>query len=193
MPDSYSQHGEDLWILGNLRPPEKGVFVEVGAYDGMLSSNTLLYEQLGWRGICIEADPLNASYCANNRKASTVCAAIGSNVGIHRFFINKQDRGLSGLCREPGDQMLEIGVAVVRLEHVIETHGFKSVDLLSIDTEGTEIDAWRSIGGLRPPIVILEHFTLGQPPNGEAIKAEMAAEGYTMVHVTPCNMIFHRK
>ena len=36
----------------------RGVFVELGAYDGITSSNTLVLEKChGWRGVLIEGKP----------------------------------------------------------------------------------------------------------------------------------------
>ena len=36
---------------------QTGLFVEVGAADGVVGSNTLAFEQLGWTGVLVEADP----------------------------------------------------------------------------------------------------------------------------------------
>jgi hypothetical protein len=30
-----------------------GFFIEVGAYNGIESSNTYILEQLGWEGVCV--------------------------------------------------------------------------------------------------------------------------------------------
>ena len=34
-----------------------GVFIDVGAHDGVRFSNSYSYSQIGWKGICIEAHP----------------------------------------------------------------------------------------------------------------------------------------
>ena len=62
---SLSQQLEDVLLLptlmravGGLRKP--GVFVELGALDGKKFSNTFMLERcFGWRGILIEANPIN--------------------------------------------------------------------------------------------------------------------------------------
>jgi hypothetical protein len=53
----HAQWGEDRWLAENLRLPDTGVFVDVGAGDGRRGSNTLYLENLGWSGLCIDADP----------------------------------------------------------------------------------------------------------------------------------------
>ena len=74
----YSQFGQDRWVAlghgggggadkamtdeaGATRGGDGGggYFVELGAHDGVKNSNTkTLEERFGWRGLCIEPDPL---------------------------------------------------------------------------------------------------------------------------------------
>jgi hypothetical protein len=73
------------WGLGDLdHQIEKyldfdcGYYVELGANDGRLSSNTLYYEQFrNWRGVLIEPAPNLYLECRKNRSAQNqiVCAA----------------------------------------------------------------------------------------------------------------------
>lgn len=177
---SHSQCGEDVWILENLKP-SVGTFCEVGAFDGILSSNTLLFEELGWTGLLIEADPFLAGQSQLNRKALTLCCAV-SNEPAGVFFVNSQDRGLSGFNR-PGKP---IPVVSRRLKDILTF----IPDLLSIDTEGTEIDVWESIGVIRPRIVIVEYQTCDEPPQDKAIVQRMTSDGYQEVHRTQYNIIF---
>jgi FkbM family methyltransferase len=190
---SHSQHGEDNWIVNHLIIPEKGIFVEVGAYDGILSSNTLLFEDMGWDGMLVEADPELAAKCSRNRKAWIQPVAVGTKEGKAPFFINYEDRGLSGLNR-PG---VEIEVDVVRLDELIDeffgSQEDQQIDFLSIDTEGTELDAWESIGSNRPTIVMVEWNTLGMPPQDQSIIAQFVKDGYFQVHRTETNLIFLRE
>ena len=59
----YSQQGEDLLIYRNFinLPTKDGIFLELGACDGLLYSNTMFFEKyLGFSGILIE--PLKEEY-----------------------------------------------------------------------------------------------------------------------------------
>lgn len=52
---SYSQLGQDLWVLKKLNNKRNGFFVEFGACDGKMLSNTYLLEMdYGWNGILSE-------------------------------------------------------------------------------------------------------------------------------------------
>lgn len=182
---SHSQCGEDVWILENLKP-DVGTFCEVGAYDGILSSNTLLFEELGWMGLLIEPDPFLAAQCQQNRKAPCFCCACGFKAISRWFPINKKDRGLSGWNR-PGDP---IPVIQIPLSELLDHSRCEDVSFLSIDTEGTELEVWQSIGNIRPRIVMLEYQTCDEPPQDKAIVERMAADGYQEVHRTQYNIIF---
>jgi hypothetical protein len=47
----FSQVGQDAWALGHFGAKRGGVFVDVGASDGVTGSNSYLLEKcLGWTG-----------------------------------------------------------------------------------------------------------------------------------------------
>lgn len=186
----YSQHGEDKWIVDNLQIPNQGVFIEVGSFDGLLSSNTLHFEQKGWTGFLVEPDPVNFAKCVFNRRNPVFPCAVGLQEGFHDFHINLEDRGLSGLQRNG----ITCKVEVRHLVDLVIIAGIKNIDLLSIDTEGTELEVWQSLGIRRhvdpPRIVVIEHNTLGLPLQDDLILKEMSQWNYRQVHKTGCNMIF---
>src|SRR5688572_20384844 len=87
--ESFSQFGEDWQILRFFGEGREGVFVDVGANDGLHGSNSMLLEQKGWRGFLIEPIPRLAEICRRTRCRSIVInqAAIGdSQVKQVEFF-----------------------------------------------------------------------------------------------------------
>lgn len=192
----HSQFGEDLWIWQHLNPPAQGVFVEVGAYDGIASSNTLAFEEMGWTGLCIEPQPDKAKLCRQNRKCITVESAVGCGQGIgqyEKFPVNQADQGASGFGR-PGQT--KIVVPVVRLSYLIGSLLGVMPWLLSIDTEGNELDVWQSLlTGLDkelPRCVIMEYLTLPELPRPELLVSKLTEVGYREAHRTEANLIFYR-
>jgi hypothetical protein len=53
---SYSQHGEDLFVLDHFQG-KPGVYLDVGASHPFRISNTYLLYQHGWRGVTVEPIP----------------------------------------------------------------------------------------------------------------------------------------
>lgn len=187
----HSQCEEDKWIVENLPVPDKGIFIEVGAFDGIQSSNTYHFEQLGWTGLLVEPDRELAAKCLVNRQAQVFCGAVTFQTGYRRFFINDADRGLSGLERE-GRETWTYGVA---LAHLRQMYNLPYVDLLSIDTEGTEVDVLQSCDfsldpKYHPKIIIAEYSTLGLPSNEVKLIRELEEFDYKVRHKTLYNLIF---
>jgi len=85
-----------------------------------------------------------------------------------------------------------IRVPGARLETVLEKHGVEGIDLLSIDTEGNELDVCSSLDWPRhrPSIVIIEHYTMGRPAQEAAIRNYFARLPYRLIQRTPCNLVF---
>jgi len=70
----YSQFGQDLfldrWFFKSHRD---GVFVDVGAYDGVMGSNTYYFERcLGWRGVAFEANSDVLADLTRNRSCEII-------------------------------------------------------------------------------------------------------------------------
>jgi FkbM family methyltransferase len=189
----YSQFGEDEWIFNNVpNLPKEGFFCEVGAYDGRASSNTLAFEEMGWHGCCVEPDPQIANQCRHNRRAFTLTCAIGDKskaFPFQAFHINRADRGTSGLDREPTGE--SIMVPVKSLEDVMDLWNPPSLDLLSIDTEGTELQVWLS-RGIRwdPKVVVIEFLTEPGMSRLDRIREQLEQDKYKLVHTTHANAIF---
>lgn len=79
----HSQIGQDKLAaeVAEFRPG--GVFVDVGASDGVTLSNTLALERdFGWRGVCLEADPTTAAVLRLNRPGCTVVEAAVTNSAL---------------------------------------------------------------------------------------------------------------
>jgi FkbM family methyltransferase len=184
----YSQYGEDRWITENLLLPTVGVFVEVGGEDGAIRSNTLHFEQKGWTGLIIEPDPRQRENLARNRRCLIENCAIG--VDPHAVFHLTDPPALSGFLREGGD----LRVPVKTLGNVLRENGIGMIDLLSIDTEGTEIEIWRSFEPEfhRPDLVIIEYNTQGLPLKDNELLDEMNRGPYRLLHRTEANLIFRR-
>lgn len=73
---SYSQWGQDRWLLKHIFPEKlNGFFIEAEAADGLVLSNTLKFAERGWQGILIEPTA-NFNKLQRNRPESTCVNAL---------------------------------------------------------------------------------------------------------------------
>lgn len=99
----YSQYKQDEWLYNNFfKDKENGVFLEIGADDGIDKSNTLFFEeQLGWKGMCIEPSPERFNMLKNNRKCICENYALSDEIKEVDFLdISGWGKGLSGIIEK---------------------------------------------------------------------------------------------
>jgi len=141
------------WVRTQLNEKRNGYFVDVGADDGLSSSNTCLFEvTYDWKGICIEANPRSNAfaYLIKNRKCICENVAIFSKNTKVEFMARGHRSNLSGIFdpsfhgqaieEQAGKHFLSM-IQAVTLEYILDKHNApKIIDYLSIDTEGSEYE-----------------------------------------------------
>ena len=159
----YSQHGEDKYLNDIIfRNYKNGVYIEMGALDGVLYSNTKFFEDsLGWKGILIEPNPYQFNNLLLNRPNNklynylisnsydqkkykmfkTIHAAVSGVVDTlpenhyKKFFNNEENEML---------EQEEIYIKPVKLSDVVKDSGYNKIDLLCLDVEGHEEEVLKS-------------------------------------------------
>lgn len=152
----YSQCGQDKWIMETILPGRRnGVFVDIGAHDGITFSNTYLLEKVGWTGLAIEPMPDAYKTLTENRQCMTVNGCIAPSAGKESFrIITGSVQMLSGLVKEydprhlkrikkelaiHGGEYKDIEVDCYNLNDLLKHHKINQIDYLSIDVEGVEL------------------------------------------------------
>jgi FkbM family methyltransferase len=141
----------------------RGIFLEAGANDGLLFSNTAYLERyLGWTGILVEAVPHKFVECVRNRPRSIVehCALVGPDFKqpcVEIRYSNLMSFA-PALSRIDAEKQVEIGsefffgqekgldcctfLAPPRtLTDILRKHQCARVDLMVLDLEGAELEA----------------------------------------------------
>jgi FkbM family methyltransferase len=133
---THSQLGQDNWILSNFDKDYKGFFVEIGAADGKLLSNSLLLEENNWTGICVEPEPGPFKNLKTVRTSDNYNYCILDYDGVCKFKQN----GLwsTVLEKHTGDTPCITLLSLLKLANAP-----KIIDYLSIDVEGSEYDIIR--------------------------------------------------
>jgi len=196
----YSQHGEDF-LLHKVFNKTNGFFIEVGCIDGLRFSNTLFFEKLGWKGLCIEAHNDYIELLNKNRPNSKVVhCAIGDNDKDDVVFYANARGSLSSLDktteerwrRDYAEHFTGFEEQVVKertLTNVLDEFGVKEIDLLSIDIEGYEIEALMGLDftKYKPEVLIVESDGIDHK---RRIKEILSLQGYVFVLDFFRNLIF---
>jgi len=157
----HSQIEQDKYFIESILPTWKdfvgpGYFLEVGAYDGIETSNTLTLEQeLGWSGILVEANPVLAMACHRNRPNSVTLEAVvwSSTQDVEYEYPGNGDNLLSRIAGLPHNadyfakEFKTRNVYKVRpatLAYLLGP-GRHDFDYASIDIEGAELEALKGI------------------------------------------------
>jgi FkbM family methyltransferase len=141
-----------------------GFFVEVGANDPHSGSQTWLLEQNGWSGVLVEPQGTLCERLRNARKNSQVFQVACSSPereGEAEFHIGSADAhstlDLQGATAGAHFVATE-RVKVTTLDKVLAQAGVKSIDFLSIDVEGHEIEVMQGFdfAKYRPSLILIE-------------------------------------
>jgi len=148
------------------------VFIEVGANDGVVQSNTyFLGRRRGWTGLLIEPVPWLAKTARRWRPeaiVAEVCATSPELAGKPIEFIDLDLVSQIGLTSEhadlisaPRDAMhaqTKFCVQTSTLTELLEVNNLTRIDFLSIDVEGHEMEvlAGLDLRRCRPTLILVE-------------------------------------
>lgn len=185
-----------------LKLPEKGFFVEVGAFDGESNSFTVDLADNGWEGVYVEPVPKFFDKCKQRHARNNVqCinAAVGEQIGELKLYeygqITTSRDDIKALwdsndMRKFIEKPLwgEVTVPMVTLDSIV---GERQIDLLVVDVEGME---WEVLSTLKtkPKQVIIELHEKSE--DWKIIKLDSRIEEffkeYTKVHSDDINTFY---
>jgi FkbM family methyltransferase len=161
----YSQFGQDKFLNEYIfKNKRNGIFVDIGALDGISMSNTYFFEKfLDWTGICIEPNTysfnklvinrnscINLNVCVDNYDGECDFLEIDSLEqmclsGIYNKYDSRHiDRIKSEtLCSDLNKHVVKKKTRL--LNNILEEFKYYHIDYCSMDTEGNELDIFNSI------------------------------------------------
>jgi len=154
--------------LETLLPHRNGFYVELGANDGALASNSYYFElKKGWTGVLIEPSPNLYLSCIKRRgiknkvfcnacvpfgyrdkyvsmlysDSMTISDSLNLDIGSKQEFIESGNRYLL-----PGEQTFEFGAKAATLNSLlIESKAPTLIDFLALDVEGAELPVLQGV------------------------------------------------
>lgn len=134
-------------ILKYLKGIEKGIFVEIGAHNGIFQSNTKILEDCGWSGLLIEPSRELFNECKKNRNCFVENYAIVSDDFLDVMIsldntgemINEK-KGIFSMGPEKSATC-----PAKSFNNLNKKFKFKKIDFMSIDVEGYELEVLKGI------------------------------------------------
>ena len=166
------QFGQDILVHQLIGRKLNGIFVDIGANDGVTISNTVLLERnFGWTGIAVEPIPSVFEKLKSNRKCHMVHGCVTPNAGKAKFLemvggthmlstlamhnVGLTARRLRKSAKRNNATINEIDVECFTFHSLVEKYGIKEVDFLSVDTEGGELEILKSIDFDKVPVRVI--------------------------------------
>lgn len=195
----YSQNQEEDVIINNL--PKTGTVLDIGAYDGVVFSNSRALVEQGWKAVMVEPSPIVFSQLLKNTEdykdqvTLVNCAVTAGPAGFETFYDSMGD-AISGydpthLIKWNGHlSWRPMIIQTVNIKQLL-SHVGMDYDFVTIDVEGTNLE-------------ILMAMPWGDMPKVQMVCVEydnkapqmtdyMAQFGFFLVHRNGENLIFKRK
>lgn len=205
----YAEFNTDQYIREKYFPDfsYKGIFVDVGAGPANFINNSKHFRDSGWRTISIEPNQkfVKQHELDNSEVYQYACADFE---GESEFIINynndnwysPENDGVSfsslGIRYNnvPEHNTQEkVTVKVTKLSTLLENISVQKIDVLSIDTEGWELDVLRGFDHIKydPKVIVIENFENNN--NYETFMKERGYKkdielGYNHVYVKDTNL-----
>jgi FkbM family methyltransferase len=198
---SYSQFGEDLEIERLLGGKKEGFYVDVGANDPDIISNTKRFYKKGWKGINIEPNSANfKKFVLKRPRDINLNIGIGPAPGDMDFYLFDPHE-LSTFSGQEAQKYENMGYRLVEkkkvrvepLFAVLERHAAeKGIDFLSVDAEGFDLEVLKSGDWIkfRPKIVCVEIAEHGTGRRREEIERFLVERGYSLAKFNGLNGIY---
>jgi FkbM family methyltransferase len=204
---SYSQCGEDVIMsfLCNSLKIRKPTYLDIGANDPVIMSNTYLFYKKGLSGVLIE--PNRELYKKIKRKRDrdiVLNVGVGINNQTCVDFYKMSTHTLSTFSKEEalmlqrnGSHVIKevVKVELISINEIIEKNFKKSPDIVSIDIEGNVLAILESFDFKknRSAIFCIETLTYTEKGTGQKIIEVidfMKAKNYIVYADTHINTIF---
>jgi FkbM family methyltransferase len=207
----YSQSGEDKHLNDTIfKNKRNGVYIELGALDGVLYSNTKFFEdQLGWTGILIEPHPekfkvlmktrsnnhLFNHLISSNKEPLEYAYFVNHHAAVSGVFSSLSQHHMDEYFMNPHYEGLEKRVTIlnpVSLTDIIKFTHLKHIDFLSLDVEGHEKEVLESWDFSIPIDVILIEMLGVQPEKDQACRDILQRNGYIFIEKYNHNEIYKK-
>jgi FkbM family methyltransferase len=190
-----SQYKQDKFIDYLFSKKKNGVFLDIGAYDGITISNTCFFEkERFWKGICIEPMPrifeklkanrhsILENCCILDKEGSVIFREITGYPemlsGILDFFDNDHIERINNEIALYGGTYQDIPIKCRNINNILLENDLYDIDYCSIDTEGAEYPIVTSIDFEKYNIKV---FTIERSEEYKRLRFFLKKKGYRYI------------
>jgi len=195
----YSQSEEDLKIV-KWFPEKTGSYLDIGAGDPILGSNTYLFYRMGWRGILVEPLSLNVRMLKLFRPRDQVCnVVIGSfsNSTLWEFYPSQYSTTVEKVALDliNAKKIFYVGKFSRDVKRISDFDcRAKPEDpfFLTIDVEGAEIEVLKTIDWKKflPRLICVEDWPGEANQNKDETNHFLTKLGYLRVDRSELSNIY---
>lgn len=188
----FAEHNEDQFLRSKYFSDYgyKGTLVEVGGATPEFISVSRHFTLNGWRTIIVEPNPTFAKqhrdigneiyeYAASETDEDdvdfTIVHITGGSVTDHAFSSLKIKESYQSISKGWVNKLnkTQIKVKQRRLDTIIKEANIEQIDILSVDTEGWELEVMNGLSVLKPKVIMLENIF-----KEESYREYMTQRGY---------------
>jgi len=181
--ESKSQIYQDLFVLYYTNNKKNGFFIEIGGGNGFDLSNTYLLEKkFKWNGIICEPNAILQKKILKLRSAKLIKKPITKKSLKNISFYENKDPYQSSVIKTNNFKKIR-KIDTLSLNYLLKNFNKnKSIDYISIDTEGNEVEILKNFNfnKFKVKIFTIEHNF--NESNRKKILKMMKKNKYTRVH-----------
>lgn len=198
----YSQQHEDKYIIQYLlkNKIDDGTYLEIGACDGILYSNTKTLEDFfGFTGILIEPQPHYFQNLIKNRSSKKNefynYAVSNSDDDYVSFIGNNAEGGLVDTINSNHvkENYSTYHVKNTKMREILKSSKFKYIDFMIIDVEGGEYELVKSIDFTFPIFCIIIEAHSNQQEKNKIVRNFLEENGFTYIERQRGNEVYLNK
>jgi FkbM family methyltransferase len=207
---SYAQQGEDLVVqhLLSVAGVAKPTYLDVGAFDPVVHSNTYLMYRAGGHGVLVEPNPAKVDRLRGGRPNDvTLNIGVGVEAGSSTsdyYVIGGPSQGLFNTFSKKDAELVQrasnglhyiekvMKLPLENINAIMKQHLGGAPNFLSIDTEGLDLDILKTMDfeRYRPDVICVETLELGSDHVGLDILRFLESKRYSARGATFVNTIF---
>lgn len=183
----FSQFHQDFYLYTQhfIHKKTPGVYVDVASNEPIAISNTYFFDRcLGWKGVCVEANPEYYERIYRLRSCQLVPTCVGNRDGTYVEFLLKG--GAGGVLGDTYKSLKRLDTANEKLntlkercttmKFVLERQNIATIDYMSLDVEGHELPVLQGFDWSRVKVNVMTIEVSGHTLKG--IEEFLTSVGY---------------